>query len=72
MTLVNGREVEIDHVSPPKGKLLYRSSNPTIFLKIHTASELFLPIIVGMVLTRFFVGSFNVSIPQASLGSVVD
>ena len=49
MASVNGGEMEIDHVSPPKGKLLYRSSNPTIFLKIHSEAELFLPIIVDVV-----------------------
>lgn len=47
MTLANGGEVEIDHVNPPKGRLLYRSRNPTIFLKILCETELLLPIIVG-------------------------
>lgn len=47
MTLANGSEVELDHVNPPKGRLLYRSRNPTIFLKIHCEADLLLPIIVG-------------------------
>lgn len=47
MTLANGGEVEIDYVNPPKGRLLYRSRNPTIFLKILCEAELLLPIIVG-------------------------
>lgn len=47
MTLANGGEVEIDHVKPPKGRLLYRSRNPTIFLKIICETDLLLPIIVG-------------------------
>lgn len=47
MTLAGGGEVEIDHVNPPKGRLLYRSRNPTIFLKILCEAELLLPIIVG-------------------------
>lgn len=47
MTLANGGEVEIDHVNPPKGRLLYRSRNPTMFLKILCEDELLLPIIVG-------------------------
>lgn len=47
MTLANGGEVEVNHVNPPKGRLLYRTRNPTIFLKILSESELILPIIVG-------------------------
>ncbi|KAH7428819.1 hypothetical protein KP509_09G019300 [Ceratopteris richardii] len=47
MTLANGGEVEVNHVNPPKGRLLYRTRNPTIFLKIIAESELILPIIVG-------------------------
>eukprot|EP00250_Pteridium_aquilinum_P004446 c14656_g1_i1 orf=1-534(-) len=47
MTLANGGEVEIDHVNPPKGRLLYRSRNPTMFLRILCEDELFLPLIVG-------------------------
>ncbi|KAH7287042.1 hypothetical protein KP509_32G034400 [Ceratopteris richardii] len=47
MTLANGKEVEIDHISPPKGRLLYRSRNPTIFLKVLCESDILLPIIVG-------------------------
>ncbi|MCO5563678.1 hypothetical protein L7F22_017325 [Adiantum nelumboides] len=47
MTLANGVEVEIDHVNPPKGRLLYRSRNPTIFLKILSETEMLLPILVG-------------------------
>lgn len=52
MTLANGGEVEIDHVSPPKGRLLYRSRNPTIFLKILCETEVLLPIIVGDMAVR--------------------
>lgn len=47
MTLANGGEVEVNHVNPPKGRLLYRTRNPTIFLKILSEAELLLPIIVG-------------------------
>eukprot|EP00250_Pteridium_aquilinum_P014399 c21964_g1_i1 orf=273-1256(-) len=47
MTLANGGEVEVNHVNPPKGRLLYRTRNPTIFLKILSETELLLPIIVG-------------------------
>ncbi|KAJ7564665.1 hypothetical protein O6H91_02G028300 [Diphasiastrum complanatum] len=49
MTLKNGREVEVDHINPAKGRLLYRSPNPTIFLKIIHDSDLILPIVVGEV-----------------------
>ncbi|KAI5078426.1 hypothetical protein GOP47_0006097 [Adiantum capillus-veneris] len=52
MTLANGGEVEIDHVNPPKGRLLYRSRNPTIFLKILSETEVLLPIIVGDMAVR--------------------
>eukprot|EP00250_Pteridium_aquilinum_P000855 c11030_g1_i1 orf=104-1060(+) len=47
MTLSDGGEVEIDHVNPPKGPLLFRSRNPTIFLKIAAETDLILPIVVG-------------------------
>eukprot|EP00249_Psilotum_nudum_P021195 c28014_g1_i3 orf=536-1516(+) len=49
MTLANGGQIEVDHVHPAKGRLLYRSRNPTIFLKIHDESDLLLPIVVGEV-----------------------
>ncbi|MCO5593579.1 hypothetical protein L7F22_047594 [Adiantum nelumboides] len=47
MTMANGGEVEVNHVNPPKGRLLYRTRNPAIFLKILSDRELILPIIVG-------------------------
>ncbi|MCO5556015.1 hypothetical protein L7F22_009559 [Adiantum nelumboides] len=47
MTLSDGGEVEIDHVNPPKGPLLFRSRNPTIFLRVLSETDLILPIIVG-------------------------
>ncbi|KAI5077328.1 hypothetical protein GOP47_0007152 [Adiantum capillus-veneris] len=47
MTLANGGEVEVNHVNPPKGRLLYRTRNPTIFLSLMSDKELILPIIVG-------------------------
>ncbi|MCO5552348.1 hypothetical protein L7F22_005859 [Adiantum nelumboides] len=47
MTMASGGEVEVNHVNPPKGRLLYRTRNPTIFLKILSDRELILPIIVG-------------------------
>ncbi|KAI5075247.1 hypothetical protein GOP47_0009323 [Adiantum capillus-veneris] len=47
MTLSDGGEVEIDHVNPPKGPLLFRSRNPTIFLRVVSDTDLILPIIVG-------------------------
>lgn len=47
MTMANGGEVEVCHLNPPKGKILYRTRNPTIFLKILPEAELLLPIIVG-------------------------
>lgn len=47
MTLGNGREMEVDHINPAKGRLLYKSSTPTIFLKVTDGSNLMLPIVVG-------------------------
>ncbi|KAI5059386.1 hypothetical protein GOP47_0025705 [Adiantum capillus-veneris] len=46
MTLSDGGEVEVDHVKPPKRPLLFRSRNPSIFLKIVSEPDLILPIIV--------------------------
>ena len=48
MTLADGAQVEVDHVYRPKGSLLFRSRNPTIFLKVEHENELLLPIVVGM------------------------
>lgn len=50
MTLANGKEVEVHHVNPAQGRLLYKSSTPAIFLKIEHEQDLMLPIIVGEVL----------------------
>lgn len=47
MTLGNGKEMEVDHINPTKGRLLYKSSTPTIFLKVTDGSDLMLPIVVG-------------------------
>ncbi|CAM6128290.1 unnamed protein product [Calypogeia fissa] len=47
MTLNDGREVEVNHVNPSKGHLLYKGSTPTIFLKMANDSDLMLPIVVG-------------------------
>jgi len=47
MTLGNGKEMEVDHINPAKGRLLYKSSTPTIFLKVTDGSNLMLPIVVG-------------------------
>ncbi|XP_024381714.1 bifunctional nuclease 2 [Physcomitrium patens] len=47
MTLGNGMEMEVDHINPAKGRLLYKSSTPTIFLKVTDGSNLMLPIVVG-------------------------
>ncbi|BFI28039.1 uncharacterized protein MPTK2_2g15780 [Marchantia polymorpha subsp. ruderalis] len=47
MTLFDGREVEVNHVNPTKGQLLYKASTPTIFLKMSDESNLMLPIVVG-------------------------
>ncbi|EFJ05321.1 hypothetical protein SELMODRAFT_449179 [Selaginella moellendorffii] len=47
MTLSSGREVEVNHVHPSKGRLLYRARNPAIFLKVLSDSDVLLPIIVG-------------------------
>lgn len=49
MTLANGKEVEVHHVNPAQGRLLYKSSTPAIFLKIEHEQDLMLPIIVGEV-----------------------
>ncbi|CAK9866877.1 unnamed protein product [Sphagnum jensenii] len=47
MMLANGREQEVDHINPSKGRLLYKTSTPTIFLKVKDGSDLMLPIVVG-------------------------
>ncbi|CAK9870150.1 unnamed protein product [Sphagnum jensenii] len=47
MTLANGREQEVDHINPSKGRLLYKTSTPTMFLKVTDGSDLMLPIVVG-------------------------
>ena len=47
MTFGNGKEMEVDHINPAKGRLLYKSSTPTIFLKVTDGSNLMLPIVVG-------------------------
>jgi bifunctional DNase/RNase len=47
MTMASGAEVEVVHVNPTAGRLLYQTSTPTIFLKMADASELMLPIVVG-------------------------
>ncbi len=49
MTLANGREQEVDHINPSKGRLLYKASTPTMFLKVMDGSDLMLPIVVGEV-----------------------
>jgi hypothetical protein len=55
MTLNDGREVEVMHVNPSKGHLLYKGSTPTIFLKMANDSDLMLPIVVGkLVRTVYF------------------
>lgn len=46
MALSDGGEVEVDHVKPPKRPLVYRSRNPSIFLRIVSEPDLILPIIV--------------------------
>eukprot|EP00850_Spirogloea_muscicola_P010155 SM000058S18585 [mRNA] locus=s58:629109:632084:- [translate_table: standard] len=47
MTMANGAEVEVVHVNPTAGRLLYQSSTPTIFLRMVGQSDLMLPIVVG-------------------------
>ncbi|KAL3696764.1 hypothetical protein R1sor_010840 [Riccia sorocarpa] len=47
MMMCDGNEVEVNHVNPTKGQLLYKSSTPTIFLKMSDDSDLMLPIVVG-------------------------
>jgi len=49
MTMANGREVEVIHVNPTAGRLLYHSGTPTIFLRMAHDKELLLPIVVGEV-----------------------
>ncbi|KAJ7299078.1 hypothetical protein O6H91_Y308600 [Diphasiastrum complanatum] len=58
MTLANGREVEVDHINPAKGRLLYRSRNPTIFLKI-AQEELILPIVVGEIAVAMLIRALH-------------
>lgn len=53
MTLFDGREVEVNHVNPTKGQLLYKASTPTIFLKMSDESNLMLPIVVGEYILSF-------------------
>lgn len=47
MTMENGVEIEVEHVHPSAGRLLYETSTPTIFLKMAENSGLILPIVVG-------------------------
>eukprot|EP00271_Cylindrocystis_brebissonii_P014394 TRINITY_DN35743_c0_g1_i1.p1 TRINITY_DN35743_c0_g1~~TRINITY_DN35743_c0_g1_i1.p1 ORF type:complete len:362 (+),score=42.56 TRINITY_DN35743_c0_g1_i1:127-1212(+) len=47
MTMANGSEVEIEHVNPTAGRLLYEASSPTIFLQMADNTDLMLPIVVG-------------------------
>ncbi|MCO5615007.1 hypothetical protein L7F22_069295 [Adiantum nelumboides] len=46
MTLLDGGEVEVDHVKPSQRPLLFRSRNPSIFLKIMSEPDLIVPIVV--------------------------
>ena len=48
MSMSDGSEVEVLHVNPSAGRLLYHSSTPTIFLRMVSNHELMLPIVVGM------------------------
>ena len=47
MAMSNGAEVEVEHVNPTAGRLLYPTATPTIFLKMADSSDLLLPIVVG-------------------------
>lgn len=47
MTMADGSEVEVEHVNPSAGRLLYLNSMPTIFLRMADSTNLLLPIVVG-------------------------
>eukprot|EP00270_Netrium_digitus_P018389 TRINITY_DN697_c0_g1_i3.p1 TRINITY_DN697_c0_g1~~TRINITY_DN697_c0_g1_i3.p1 ORF type:complete len:339 (-),score=30.36 TRINITY_DN697_c0_g1_i3:289-1305(-) len=47
MMMADGSEVEVAHVNPTAGRLLYQASTPTIFLRVAENSSLMLPIVVG-------------------------
>lgn len=74
MTLNDGREVEVSHVNPSKGHLLYKGSTPTIFLKMAADSDLMLPIVVGEFFTtlQFFAGSVSPFMHTCSRFVVLD
>ncbi|KAH7306719.1 hypothetical protein KP509_22G026600 [Ceratopteris richardii] len=46
MSMLYGGEVQVDHVNPTRRPLLFSSPNPSIFLKILSETDLYLPMLV--------------------------
>lgn len=59
MTMADGSEVEVEHVNPSAGKLLYLNSMPTIFLRMADSTNLLLPIVVGDLAIGFLMKAFK-------------
>lgn len=56
MAMADGSEVQVEHVNPTAGRLLYLNSMPTIFLRMADSTNLLLPIVVGMSVCWYQVG----------------
>ncbi|CAI5980042.1 unnamed protein product [Closterium sp. NIES-64] len=59
MTMADGTEIEVEHVNPSAGRLLYPHSTPAIFVKVAGNSGLLLPIVVGELAVGFLMKGFR-------------
>ncbi|GJP56290.1 hypothetical protein CLOM_g15358 [Closterium sp. NIES-68] len=59
MTMADGTEIEVEHVNPSAGRLLYPHSTPAIFVKVAGNSGLLLPIVVGDLAVGFLMKGFR-------------